>query len=427
MPQLSTPPRSQVRHCKLLSSSVLVTLSVIILISLSQRFHNQQTQLTQTSQMVAHGLTRSLENTETILLSLAEELHSAETPDLERLQQRMHHASRFIDSITRIVLIKQQRVILDSKHNQLQGEQISILEPVSAVHKNAGIQIGGTLPPELANYGAAGSQIPMHLHVPTTNGLHRYTFLLTFNTQSIIDLYEASPTSMAGRYALIRSDGTVLLDRTAEPRWSEQVQQLYSSPHDSQLLRQCYGIFPVQLSQIQLVERYPLAVVRNLDYLCSLRGWLQQNTWLVGLLLLSLLMTITATIRQSRAAQATCPDLLSHSISHWHQPVLIIDNMFEVQYSNNAALQCWPLLQHGQVIQPCNRQGTPVPTHQVLTQLTSNDQWQGSLQPGLAIQIAPLSETSGAGTGVYSDRHFIILPDLAPSGPDHSRKIRPAR
>lgn len=375
------PRRTQVRRCKLLTISVLITLFLIIAISLSQRLHNQQSQLIQASQMVAHGLTRTLENTETLLLSLAEALDSSAVPDLERLQQRMYHAVRFSDQIARIVLInEQQKIILDSEHNRLTGKSIPAIEPTDFIPHNAGMQIGGKLPALLAEASSSGSLLSMHLHIPSPQGEQHYTLLLAFNAQSIIDLYESSPTSMAGRYALIRSDGAVLINRTAEAPWSTQVRQLYSSGNDSLLFRQWSGPVPTQLSHIQLSERYPLAVVRNLDYPCSLSGWIQQNRWLVGLLLLSLLMAVAASLRQRSTTADNSDQLLADSINQWPQPLLLLDSELAVQYSNAMTQQHWPQLCPGQKLQPCNNPGTPISTQQLLTSLASDGQWLGTLQ-----------------------------------------------
>ncbi len=417
------PRRAQVKHCKLLSISVLITLSLTIMVSLSQRLHNQQLQLTQASQMVAHGLTRTLENTETILLSLAEALDSSAIPDLERLQQRMYHAVRFSNQIARIVLINEQHnIILDSEHNRLAGKSIPAIEPEDSVPHNAGMQIGGKLPSLLVEPRSSGPLISMHLHIPAPQGEQHYTLLLAFNAQSIIELYESSPTSMAGRYALIRSDGAVLINRTAETQWPTQVQQLYSSENDSLLLRQWSGPVPTQLSHIQLSDRYPLAVVRNLDYPCSLSGWIQQNRWLVGLLLLSLVMAVIASLRQRNATTDNSDQVLADSIYQWPQPLLLLDSELAIQYSNAMTQQHWPQLCPGQKLQPCNNQGEPILAQQLLTSLASDGQWLGALQLASDTHSPTQNTATQISSLIYSPKddsngrqHLIVLPALESS------------
>jgi len=330
----------------------MTTLFLTIVVSLAQRFNTQQNSLVQSSRVATQLLDRTLESAESLLLSLADDLLQQSVPELERLQQRMESAVRFSDQFERILLIENNRVLIDSQLNALTDYPFELTSNHPRTEYSPGLHIGDTLPP----LPGLDSQFPITLHLPDTLA-RQWTLLLVLNPETLHEIFEDFPVSMAGRYGLLTLDGKVLLERTPETTWPTQVQSLVSQDGDTQQLHTWLGMLPAQLSYYQRSDRYPLVIVRTLDYLCSLMSWARQNSWLLFMLLLSMSTTL---IFRGRTHSASSLDTLRFAFERSHQPVLVINSQLVVLYLNQHAVQRWPELQQGsQLTLPNNNPRAP--------------------------------------------------------------------
>lgn len=337
----------------LVSVGSFLLLGLTIGSSLSQNIEKRNEHITHTTRIIERGLTRTLESVETTLLSLAEDLRSDAGDDFRTpwVRERISRAIQFSPHIRQVVLLRNDRVLVDSSR---QAEGLALdLERLQLSGGgellNSGLQLGNTVPQrflpiqgEAQDPHSRRSLIPLSFVVAAADNRPRISLVVALNAAYLQKLLDEGNFSERKQHsALLRADGTALLQNNLLRQWHSEVQTLLTSGLDEQTYSHSGSGVSSTFSSLRLSSRYPVAVLQQVQHRDTLMTWLQSNRMLLTLLLISVSAIIATTLwliwdsRRRRVLEAEV-GLLFEAIDQSPVTVVITDNKRIIRYINPA-------------------------------------------------------------------------------------------
>ncbi|CAA7615253.1 ATP-binding protein [Magnetospirillum sp. UT-4] len=380
-------PRATLMLALLVAVISVGLLGVALLASLEQAVAEADARTVVSARVVERGLTRTLESAELTLVTIAQEIRADMGGGLDLTRRRIREAIRFAPQLRQVVLLKGDRVLVDS--NGREGVEIDVaaldLPPPGSGGLNLGLRIGGAVPSRFLPLkgqtatAAERSLVPVAVNVDQGGDL---VLVAALNASYLAGFFEDVGPGERGRWGLFRIAGDPLVSSREVLRPGTSLADVAASSGDEAFTR----TLAVASSATRLSARYPLGVVIQVSHRDVLDGWGGRNrimVWVLTGATLMLLAAIVLLVRDTmqRVALQNQVRLLFQAIEQSPMVVLITDANGVIDYANPAVR---PLLGYapeeliGANPRIFNSGATPPETYRDLWQcISSGAAWTG--------------------------------------------------
>lgn len=336
--------------------TILALLVVTLWSSFQQTIQNKQQNIELYSRMIEGSFSRSLESMEVSLLSLADELQYAEgrAADAGHLNLRIKQILRFAPHLRQIVIMRENRVIADSRGKfsseldlSRMGLNRSQLNPFTP-----GLQLGQTvrsrylpLKGEYLSENNSRELIPFALRFRSRTTGQAYTLVVAYNPDYLKSYIHDLKLDPQDNVYLVNSNAGLIYQKGLYGPYMKPVSALLTQTlnegRDQISITVQEQNSPASFIHLRLLEKYPLAVVITTRYSEYFTGWISENLSLFIGLVAATLLLITGGIfiilgYRRNLAMREQVHLLSEVVQQATVPMMITDQQFRITYINNA-------------------------------------------------------------------------------------------
>jgi len=311
------------------------------------------------ARMIESSITRMVEAVENNLFGILQDLEMEEGDiNFSIYERRIANLIRFAPHIRQVVLLQGDKVLLNSNVRDNGKIDLGRLMFADQTFNNLslGIQIGETiqgryLPVVSAGVAEASLRrlMPLMLSVGNNDPQQTYRVLLGMNAHYIDRLFNTTDLMVRDRYALLRTDGVVLLSKGDEKIRSDILENAIESyregKDESDVFRQD-GWMVQSKSTIRFSDKYPLGIVVTLDHGATFNAWLEENRILIFALCLAttgvlvIAFWLYMDLQRSKILRQEVR-LLSSAVQQSPVSFLITDKKGHIHYANPAFEQIY--------------------------------------------------------------------------------------
>ncbi|WP_218048927.1 sensor domain-containing protein [Curvivirga aplysinae] len=309
--------------------------------------------------IIENSYARAIESVEASLLAVSEEMHLYEI-GLIGEQELMASTNRilgFAPHIRQIVIFKEDRLVFDSAKNrsrEIDRSQIKLGPPIDTYDAlKIGEQIFSRFLPVIGDppvNNKRRSLIPLSLKLPIFNDDTgaKYELIAALNTSYFIDIIDNLkflPEDKVGVYGFAPNQKTKFIlgtsDQNNDVLNESLINQLLKDGAEQSSTSLHLGIFEQETIVIQLLEKFPLAVVVTLCHYGTFWSWLELNLALIlGLSAISTLIAFSVyRVRKDYEKSTRLKEqvkLLSTALHQSPVSVLITNAERSIRYINPA-------------------------------------------------------------------------------------------
>ncbi|WP_420546710.1 EAL domain-containing protein [Curvivirga sp.] len=327
--------------------------------SFSQTVQERKSNASLYAGIIENSYARAIESVEASLLAVSEEMHLYEIGLIgeQELMASTRRILGFAPHIRQVVIFKDDRLVFDSAKNrsrEIDRSQIKLGQPIDT---NDALKIGEQIfsrflpvigDPPVDN--KRRSLIPLSLTLPIFNddADSKYELIAALNTSYFIDIIEdlkLLPEDKVGVYGFIPNQKTKFIlgtsDLNNDALNGSLINQLLKDGAEQSSTNLYSGIFEQETIVIQLLEKFPLAVVVTLCHDGTFWSWLGRNLPLIlGLSAISTLIAFSVyRVRREYEKSTRLKEqikLLSAALHQSPVSVLITDAERSIRYINPA-------------------------------------------------------------------------------------------
>lgn len=323
--------------------------------SFEQSLQERNQRATLYAQMIESTLSRTLEAMEVTLSSFSDELSADQLTGqkLSALRDQLIKSLKFAPQLRQIVVIKEGKTLIDTRHNPAVNINDSILgfdnSRISqySLGLMIGTQIRGRFFPYkgyFPNEGEHREIIPIALDFTNPAG-ESLRIIAAFNPSYIRRSFRDLPLHDLDRVFITDFNSSSLIQHGLYGPYQTQIDQLIekalSQDIDSIQTSDSESLFPTDTTTVRLADKYPLAVSLVTDHQGSLERWAKEKYSLLIIVLLVTTAIFLGSIfvtRKNRQALEMKEEvhLLSEVVEH--TPTVIVITNFDgtIEYVNES-------------------------------------------------------------------------------------------